>query len=90
MNDEVSLLKKKIAHMQEEMEYLQYQLKGMKLTYKEKNVKPNSIIITEKDTSAPFDEIFYVTTYPDVAKVNIPPYEHYIKYGKKMGRRASR
>ena len=46
--------------------------------------------MTDNDSSSSFDEIFYVTTYPDVAKVSIPPYEHYIKYGKKMGRRASR
>lgn len=88
MNDEVSLLKKKIAHMQEEMEYLQYKLKGMKLTCNEK-IKTNKTNDNFNDESQfSFDEEFYVSTYPDVAKTNIPPYEHYIRYGKKIGRKA--
>ncbi|MDH6164497.1 hypothetical protein M2354_004152 [Leclercia adecarboxylata] len=90
MNDEVSLLKKKIAHMQEEMEYLQYKLAKMRVDFNEKIENDKSNKDFTDNSLLTFDEEFYVSTYPDVKKINMSPYEHYIKYGRKIGRKAIR
>src|SRR5450755_906633 len=34
-----------------------------------------------------FDEIYYSTTYPDIAAVGVDPFEHFFLYGFKEGRR---
>lgn len=43
-------------------------------------------MISEKD----FDSEFYVNEYPDVKKTSLKPYEHYVKYGKLLGRLAKK
>lgn len=39
-------------------------------------------------TEIKFDADFYVSKYPDVKQTSLTPYEHYIKYGKLLGRSA--
>jgi len=34
-----------------------------------------------------FDSRFYVATYPDVVKSNLPPYIHFLQYGMQEDRR---
>lgn len=87
MNDDAGFLKKKIKHMQEEIEYLHYQLKGMTLIHSKVAMKTKTKALYESEHLELFDEAFYLKTYPDVAKINITPYEHYIRYGKAIGRR---
>lgn len=42
-------------------------------------------MISEKE----FDAEFYVKKYPDVAKTSLEPFEHYVKYGRVLGRSAN-
>ncbi len=39
--------------------------------------------------SGEFDETYYLTTYPDIAKAGQNPLEHWIKYGSREGRNPS-
>ena len=34
-----------------------------------------------------FDHVWYAARYPDVSRTDLPPLEHYVKYGARLGRR---
>lgn len=43
-------------------------------------------IIKEIQSSALFDTDWYLKQYPDVTKSGLPPIEHYLRLGWRMGR----
>lgn len=49
--------------------------------------KPNPEEIAALRASGTFDEVWYLSEYPDVAKAGIDPAEHYLWLGQRMGRR---
>lgn len=64
-----------------------YHLENIELKEKIKKLEKNQIS-NNKDTISEFNEEIYIKRYPDVIKSGLAPKEHYIRFGKLLGRNA--
>ncbi|WP_217519949.1 glycosyltransferase family 2 protein [Vibrio metschnikovii] len=78
---------------------LLHQLKELKVTEGKlkreiqslKNYKNNTVSSSlVKSDNIDFDEDWYLKTYPDVAKLGIPAFEHYIRFGRMLNRKPNK
>lgn len=86
MGSDIELISKKLSHTLDELEYYKYKLKRLELETAPgcpNNATVRSFCVNECDE---FNESYYLKEYPDVIISGIEPYEHFLKYGKLMGR----